>query len=115
MAIEKSDLCGDIAEGTDGDIYSGGVGLVGTGTSTVIEEFMELLVLPNMDNEMKRERARDEMPQSGGGKTIMTTQPKFVSDEAVEILVKENANLNVRMVDCVGYLVKGAMGHMEDE
>lgn len=115
MAIEKFDLYSDIAERTDGDIYIGVVGPVRTGKSTLIKQFMELLVLPNMDNEMKRQRARDEMPQSGAGKTIMTTQPKFVPDEAVEILVRESANLNIRMVDCVGYLVKGAMGHMEDD
>ncbi|NMA95246.1 MAG: stage IV sporulation protein A [Clostridiales bacterium] len=113
--MEKFDLYGDIAKRTDGDIYVGVVGPVRTGKSTLIKQFMELLVLPNMDNEMKRQRARDEMPQSGAGKTIMTTQPKFVPDEAVEILVGENANLNVRMVDCVGYLVKGAIGHMEDD
>ncbi len=114
MATEKFDLYNDIAERTDGDIYIGVVGPVRTGKSTLIKKFMELLVLPNMDNEMKRQRALDEMPQSGTGKTIMTTQPKFVPNEAVEISIRENANLNVRMVDCVGYLVKGAIGHMED-
>ena len=115
MAMEKFDLYNDIAERTDGDIYIGVVGPVRTGKSTLIKRFMEVLVLPNMDNEMKRQRAFDEMPQSGAGKTIMTTQPKFVPNEAVEILIRENANLNIRMVDCVGYLVKGAVGHMEDD
>src|SRR5690606_12062447 len=114
MAIEKFDLYNDIAERTDGDIYIGVVGPVRTGKSTLIKRFMEVLVLPNMDNEMKRQRALDELPQSGAGKTIMTTQPKFVPNEAVEISIRENANLNIRMVDCVGYLVKGAVGHMEE-
>lgn len=115
MAMEKFDLYNDIAERTDGDIYIGVVGPVRTGKSTLIKRFMEVLVLPNMDNEMKRQRALDEMPQSGAGKTIMTTQPKFVPNEAVEILIRENANLNIRMVDCVGYLIKGVVGHMEDD
>jgi len=113
--MEKFDLYRDIAERTDGDIYIGVVGPVRTGKSTLIKKIMDLLVLPNMDNEFKKERSRDEMPQSGAGRTIMTTQPKFVPNEAVQIALQENANLNIRMVDCVGYLVKGAMGHMEGE
>ena len=113
--MEKFDLYRDIAERTDGDIYIGVVGPVRTGKSTLIKRIMDLLVLPNIENEFKRERSRDEMPQSGAGRTIMTTQPKFVPNEAVQISLKENANLNIRMVDCVGYLVKGAMGHMEGE
>ncbi|MFY9175957.1 MAG: stage IV sporulation protein A [Caldicoprobacterales bacterium] len=113
--MEKFDLYRDIAERTDGDIYIGVVGPVRTGKSTLIKRFMDLLVLPNMDNDYKRERAIDEMPQSGAGRTIMTTQPKFVPDEAIEITIRENANLKVRMVDCVGYLVKGAIGHMEGD
>ncbi|NLH58994.1 MAG: stage IV sporulation protein A, partial [Clostridiales bacterium] len=90
-------------------------GPVRTGKSTLIKRIMDLLVLPNMDNEFEKERSRDEIPQSGAGRTIMTTQPKFVPNEAVKIAVRENANLNIRMVDCVGYLVKGAIGHMEGE
>ncbi|WP_129723209.1 stage IV sporulation protein A [Xylanivirga thermophila] len=113
--MEKFDLYRDIAERTDGDIYIGVVGPVRTGKSTLIKSFMELLVLPNIDNDFKRERAKDEMPQSGSGRTIMTTQPKFVPNEAVEISLKENASLKIRLVDCVGYMVKGAMGHMEDD
>lgn len=113
--MEKFDLYRDIAERTDGDIYIGVVGPVRTGKSTLIKRFMDLLVLPNMDNDYKRERAIDEIPQSGAGRTIMTTQPKFVPDEAIEITIRENANLKVRMVDCVGYLVKGAIGHMEGD
>ncbi len=113
--MEKFDVYRDIAERTDGDIYIGVVGPVRTGKSTLIKKIMELLVLPNMENGFKKERAKDEMPQSGTGRTIMTTQPKFVPNEAVEITIKGTANLKVRMVDCVGYLVKGAMGHMEGD
>ncbi|HZJ57786.1 MAG TPA: stage IV sporulation protein A [Clostridia bacterium] len=113
--MEKFDLYRDIAERTDGDIYMGVVGPVRTGKSTLIKRIMDLLVLPNIENEHKKERAIDEMPQSGAGRTIMTTQPKFVPDEAIEITIRENASLKVRMVDCVGYLVKGAMGHMEGD
>ncbi|MDD4679561.1 MAG: stage IV sporulation protein A [Clostridia bacterium] len=113
--MEKFDLYRDIAERTDGDIYIGVVGPVRTGKSTLIKRIMDLLVLPNMENEFKKERSRDELPQSGAGRTIMTTQPKFVPNEAVQISLRENANLNIRMVDCVGYMVKGAMGHMEGE
>lgn len=113
--MEKFDLYRDIAERTDDDIYIGVVGPVRTGKSTLIKRIMDLLVLPNMDNEFEKERSRDEIPQSGAGRTIMTTQPKFVPNEAVKISVRENANLNIRMVDCVGYLVKGAIGHMEGE
>ncbi len=113
--MEKFDLYRDIAERTDGDIYIGVVGPVRTGKSTLIKRIMDILVLPNMDNEFKKERSRDEMPQSGAGRTIMTTQPKFVPNEAVQVSLQENANLNFRMVDCVGYLVNGAMGHMEGE
>ncbi len=113
--MEKYDLYRDIAERTDGDIYIGVVGPVRTGKSTLIKRIMDLLVLPNIENEFKRERSRDEMPQSGAGRTIMTTQPKFVPNEAVQVSLQENANLNIRMVDCVGYMVKGAMGHMEGD
>mgnify|MGYP000948651404 CR=1 FL=1 len=113
--MEYFDLYKDIAERTDGDIYIGVVGPVRTGKSTFIKKFMDLLVIPNIDNVHKKERAIGELPQSGSGKTIMTTQPKFVPNEAVEIVMKENANLKVRMVDCVGYLVKGAIGYMEND
>ena len=113
--MEKFDLYRDIAERTDGDIYIGVVGPVRTGKSTLIKKFMDLLVLPNMEDGFKKERARDEMPQSGTGRSIMTTQPKFVPNEAVRISLNETANLNIRMVDCVGYMVKGAMGHMEGD
>ncbi len=104
----------DIAERTQGDIYIGVVGPVRTGKSTFIKKFMDTLVLPNIENEFKAARARDELPQSAAGKTIMTTEPKFVPNEAVEIVCEDGANMRVRMIDCVGYMVDGAVGHMED-
>lgn len=112
--MEKVDIFKDIAERTGGDIYLGVVGAVRTGKSTFIKKFMELLVLPNIANEAERNRAQDELPQSGAGKQIMTTEPKFVPNHAVAINVENNLEVNVRIVDCVGYAVKGAKG-FEDE
>lgn len=109
------DIYKDIAERTSGDIYAGIVGPVRTGKSTFIKRFMELLVLPNMKDEYSKVRAKDELPLSGSGKTIMTTEPKFVPNESVELVLKDNVKFKVRMVDCVGYLVKGALGHEEGE
>ncbi|MGE5630207.1 MAG: stage IV sporulation protein A [Caulobacteraceae bacterium] len=112
--MEGYDVYRDIAERTEGSIYIGVVGPVRTGKSTFIKRFMDLLVLPNIDNEFKRERTRDELPQSANGKTIMTTEPKFVPNEPIELTLRDNAKFKVRLVDCVGYLVEGALGHMED-
>ena len=104
----------DIAERTGGDIYLGVVGPVRTGKSTFIKRFMEALVLPNISDGYSRERARDEMPQSAAGKTVMTTEPKFIPDEAVQISIDGCSNLKVKMVDCVGYIVPEALGTIED-
>lgn len=104
----------DIAERTGGDIYIGVVGPVRTGKSTFIKRFMEALVLPNIDDGYSRDRARDEMPQSAAGKTVMTTEPKFVPDEAVTIKLDDCASLRVKMIDCVGYIVSEALGTIEN-
>ncbi|MCL2704444.1 MAG: stage IV sporulation protein A [Defluviitaleaceae bacterium] len=105
----------DIAERTNGDIYIGVVGPVRTGKSTFIKRFMDLLVLPNIENSYSRERAKDELPQSSDGRTIMTTEPKFVPSEAVNVDLDETTRFKARMIDCVGYLVDGANGHMEGD
>lgn len=104
----------DIAERTGGDIYIGVVGPVRTGKSTFIKRFMESLVLPNISDGYSRDRARDEMPQSAAGKTVMTTEPKFVPDEAVTISIDDCASLRVKMIDCVGYIVPEALGTIEN-
>lgn len=109
-----SSIYKDIMLRTGGDIYIGVVGPVRTGKSTFIGKFMEALVLPNIENEFDRTRARDEMPQSASGKTVMTTEPKFVPDEAVAINMSDGALLRVKMIDCVGYIVSDAIGHTED-
>lgn len=112
--MEKVDIFKDIAERTGGDIYFGVVGAVRTGKSTFIKKFMELVVLPNMSNEAERARTQDELPQSAAGKTIMTTEPKFVPNQAATVHVGEGLEVNIRLVDCVGYTVPGAKGY-EDE
>ena len=112
--MEAYDIYRDIAERTDGDIYIGVVGPVRTGKSTFIKRFMDLLVLPRLEESSEKERVVDELPQSATGKTVMTTQPKFVPNEAVKIRIGDKAQMNVRMVDCVGYMVKGALGHLEN-
>ncbi len=104
----------DIAERTGGDIYVGVVGPVRTGKSTFIKKFMESVVLPNMGEGYSKERARDELPQSAAGKTVMTTEPKFIPEEAVPIVLDNNARMQVRMIDCVGYLIPEAMGAVEE-
>lgn len=104
----------DIATRTGGDIYIGVVGPVRTGKSTLIKRFTENLILPNISTESARERAKDEMPQSASGKTVMTTEPKFVPETAVSIPLDEGADCRVKLIDCVGYIVPGAMGLIED-
>ena len=104
----------DIATRTGGRVYIGVVGPVRTGKSTLIKRIMELLVLPNMEDPYRRERARDELPQSGSGRMIMTAEPKFVPEEAVEISPDGRAKLAVRFIDSVGYMVPGAAGAEED-
>lgn len=111
----NNDIYSDIAKRTDGDIYIGIVGPVRTGKSTFIKRFMEQLVIPNITSEYRRERAVDELPQSAAGKTIMTTEPKFIPEEAVEVRVSDDVCFNVRMIDCVGYIVPSAIGYIENE
>lgn len=113
--MDRMDLYRDIAQRTQGDIYIGVVGPVRTGKSTFIKRFIDLLVLPGIDNEHVKARLIDELPQSGSGKSIMTTQPKFVPNEAVELELNGNAGFRVRMVDCVGYLIPDAIGHIEND
>ena len=105
----------DISTRTGGNIYIGVVGPVRTGKSTFIKSFMEEMVLPKIDDVYLKERARDELPQSGSGKTIMTAEPKFVPEEAVKICFDNSSSFNVRMIDCVGYMIPGAMGQLEDD
>lgn len=104
-----------IAGRTNGNIYIGVVGPVRSGKSTFISKFMQTLVIPAINNEFRRERAIDELPQSAAGKTIMTTEPKFVPEEAISVEVEENITMNVRLIDCVGYIVPSAIGYIENE
>ncbi len=112
--MEKFEIYEDIKNRTNGDIYIGVVGPVRVGKSTFITQFMQKLVLPNITEKNAKERTIDELPQSADGKTIMTTQPHFVPNEAVKIKVA-NAEMKVRMIDCVGYLAQGVMGHIEED
>ena len=109
------DLYKDIQLRTGGEIYLGVVGPVRTGKSTFIKRFMNLLVLPFMEDENEKERAQDEMPQSAGGRTITTTEPKFIPKEAAHIRLGADIDVDVRLIDCVGYMVEGASGHMEED
>lgn len=113
--MEAQTVYKDIAKRCGGDIYLGVVGPVRTGKSTFIKRFMETLVIPNISSEFVRERAVDELPQSAAGRTIMTTEPKFIPEEAVKIMLGDNAALNVRMIDCVGYIVPSSLGYIENE
>lgn len=112
--MEDNKIYRDITERTNGDIYIGVMGPVRTGKSTLIKQFMETLVIPNMSSKYKMERAIDEMPQSAAGRTIMTTEPKFIPEEAIEIEVDDTASFRVRMIDCVGYIVPSSIGYIED-
>ncbi len=112
--MEKVDILKDIAERTGGDIYLGVVGAVRTGKSTFIKRFMEQVVIPNIDDEVERIRATDELPHSGAGRTITTIEPKFVPNQAIQVHVGEGLDVNIRLVDCVGYAIEGAQGY-EDE
>jgi len=111
--VENRKIYEDITLRTNGDIYIGVVGPVRTGKSTFIKRFMETLVLPEIENVYRRDRARDELPQSGSGRVVMTAEPKFVPEEAVDITMDNGAMLSVRLIDCVGYMVPGAMGQTE--
>lgn len=113
--MERKDIYKDIEARTNGDIYLGVVGPVRTGKSTFIKNFMEMFVIPNIENEFKQERAKDELPQSAAGKTIMTTEPKFVPNESVEVKLDNNIKFRTRLVDCVGYLVNDSIGYMEGD
>lgn len=109
------DLYRDIQQRTGGEIYIGVLGPVRTGKSTFIKRFMEELVLPYMEDEHARTRAQDELPQSAGGKTITTTEPKFIPNEAAQVMLSGDIGVSVRLIDCVGYMVEGAAGHMEED
>jgi len=113
--LENFNIYKDIADRTQGDIYVGVVGPVRTGKSTFIKRFMELMVIPNIENAYKKQRAQDELPQSASGKSIHTTEPKFVPNEAIEIDLNGGTKFKVRMVDCVGYIVKSALGYNEGD
>jgi len=113
--VQQRNIYKDISRRTGGDIYIGVVGPVRTGKSTFSKRFMDTLVIPNIEDSFKRERAQDELPQSAAGRTIMTTEPKFIPEQAAEISLADNVNLRVRLIDCVGYIVDEALGYMEEE
>ena len=111
--MTNANIYKDIAERTSGDIYIGIVGPVRTGKSTFIKQFMDKLVIPNMSGDYERERANDELPQSSSGRTIMTTEPKFIPEKGAEITLDNSAIMNVRLIDCVGYIVPSSLGYIE--
>lgn len=113
--MEHQKLYEDIAQRTQGDIYIGVVGPVRTGKSTFIKRFMETLVLPKIENNYVRDRARDELPQSGSGRVIMTAEPKFVPEDAVVMALEDGSTFSVRLIDCVGYTVPGALGQYDGD
>ena len=110
-----NDIYSDISKRTGGDIYIGVVGPVRSGKSTFIKRFMDTLVIPNISDEYVKQRAMDELPQSAAGRTIMTTEPKFIPEEAVELNMNDNINMRVRLIDCVGYIVPSSVGYIEEE
>lgn len=113
--MEERSVYKDISRRTNGDVYIGVVGPVRTGKSTFIKRFMDTIVLPNIKDEDIYNRTVDELPQSSGGRTIMTTEPKFIPEESIEITLSDKANLKVRMIDCVGYIVDSAIGYQEED
>ncbi len=115
MTANKFNIYQDIQTRTDGDIYIGVVGPVRTGKSTFIKKFMDTLVIPNINDDYRRERAKDELPQSASGRMIMTTEPKFIPEDAVEVNLPDNARFKVRMIDCVGYIVPSSIGYIEND
>ncbi len=115
MFMTGTDIYSSISSRTQGDIYIGVVGPVRTGKSSFIKRFMDVLVLPNIGEQAKRDRATDELPQSSSGRTIMTTEPKFIPEDAVELTLEDKARFNVRLIDCVGYIVPSSLGYIENE
>ena len=113
--MTNTEIYKDIAERTGGDIYIGNVGPVRTGKSTFIKQFMDKLVLPNLPGDYLKERANDELPQSSSGRTIMTTEPKFIPEKGAHINIDDSAQMNVRLIDCVGYIVPSALGYIEGD
>ncbi len=113
--MEERNIYKDISQRTGGDIYIGVVGPVRTGKSTFIKKFMDTLVIPNISDDVQKERAIDELPQSAAGRTIMTTEPKFIPEDAVEVNIDNAASFKARMIDCVGYIVPSALGYIEDD
>ena len=113
--MTSTSIYNDIAQRTGGDIYIGVVGPVRTGKSTFIKKFMDTLVIPNIQSEYLKDRANDELPQSAGGRTIMTTEPKFVPEKGIEIKLQDEISMNVRLIDCVGYIVPSSLGYIEND
>ncbi|MGN1202049.1 MAG: stage IV sporulation protein A, partial [Eubacterium sp.] len=111
----NNNIYNDISKRTGGDIYIGVVGPVRSGKSTFIKRFMDTLVIPNIDDTFVRERAQDELPQSAAGRTIMTTEPKFIPEDAVELHMNDNLKMRVRLIDCVGYIVPSSVGYIEED